>query len=162
MAVLTQAEMVRISASALGHDRPEADLFVAPDQQILIRDWRAKALYGRDVAMVRRHVWPMATISAARRLPKCAFSPCVSRGKKWSMPAGWNWPAPRARVWRDPNSLRKEFVKILAQGFWARYRPSARNTRGSSSGRSLGDQPRPVAAGTFHMQPGPGTGRIEG
>ncbi|MBP9185387.1 MAG: Hint domain-containing protein [Fuscovulum sp.] len=50
--VLCGAEMVRISASALGHDRPEADLFVAPGQPILVRDWRAKALYGRDVAMV--------------------------------------------------------------------------------------------------------------
>jgi hypothetical protein len=44
--------MVRISASALGHDRPEADMFVAPSQQVLVRDWRAKALYSKDVAMV--------------------------------------------------------------------------------------------------------------
>ena len=52
VSVLHGAEMVRISASALGHDRPEADLFVAPSQPILVRDWRAKALYGTDVAMV--------------------------------------------------------------------------------------------------------------
>lgn len=52
VSVLRDATMVRISASALGHDRPEADLFVAPNQQILVRDWRAKALYGRDMAMV--------------------------------------------------------------------------------------------------------------
>ncbi len=50
--ILTDAPMIRISASALGHDRPVDDLFVAPDQQILIRDWRAKALYGTDTAMV--------------------------------------------------------------------------------------------------------------
>ena len=50
--LLQGAEMVRIHASALGHDRPEADLFVAPDQPILVRDWRARALYGRDMALV--------------------------------------------------------------------------------------------------------------
>ncbi|MBK6466731.1 MAG: Hint domain-containing protein [Rhodobacter sp.] len=50
--VVRDAAMVRISASALGHDRPEDDLFVAPSQPILVRDWRAKALYNQDVAMV--------------------------------------------------------------------------------------------------------------
>lgn len=50
--VLRDAAMVRISASALGHERPEEDMFVAPSQPVLVRDWRAKALYGKDVAMV--------------------------------------------------------------------------------------------------------------
>ncbi len=50
--VVRDAAMVRISASALGHDRPEGDLYVAPSQPILVRDWRAKALYGRAVTMV--------------------------------------------------------------------------------------------------------------
>jgi Hint domain len=52
VAVVRDAAMVRVSASSLGHERPEADLFVAPSQQILVRDWRAKALYNKDVAMV--------------------------------------------------------------------------------------------------------------
>jgi Hint domain len=52
VAVVRDAAMVRISASSLGHERPEADIFVAPSQQILVRDWRAKALYNKDVAMV--------------------------------------------------------------------------------------------------------------
>ncbi len=52
VAILTDAPMIRISASALGHDRPVDDMFVAPDQPILIRDWRAKALYGAQTAMV--------------------------------------------------------------------------------------------------------------
>ncbi|MFE3835509.1 Hint domain-containing protein [Pseudogemmobacter sonorensis] len=52
VAVLRGQEMVRISAASLGHDRPEADLFVAPGQKILVRDWRAKALYGKPAAMV--------------------------------------------------------------------------------------------------------------
>lgn len=50
--LLRDAEMIRISASALGHDRPEADLFVAPGQPILLRDWRAKALYDCDQVMI--------------------------------------------------------------------------------------------------------------
>ena len=36
----------------MGHDRPEQDVLVAPDQQILIRDWRARALYGADIAAI--------------------------------------------------------------------------------------------------------------
>ncbi|MFC2967876.1 Hint domain-containing protein [Acidimangrovimonas pyrenivorans] len=43
---------IRIAASALGHDRPEAEMVVSPEQEILIRDWRAKALYGVETAMV--------------------------------------------------------------------------------------------------------------
>ena len=50
--VVRDAAMVRISVSALGHDRPEGDLYVAPSQPILVRDWRAKALYGRAVTMI--------------------------------------------------------------------------------------------------------------
>lgn len=50
--VLTDAPACRIRASSLGHDRPETDLFVAPDQGLVIRDWRAKALYGRPVAVI--------------------------------------------------------------------------------------------------------------
>jgi len=53
--VVRGAEMIRITASALGHDRPETDLFVAPTQPILVRDWRARALYGTDSAMVEAH-----------------------------------------------------------------------------------------------------------
>lgn len=44
--------LVRIRASTLGHDRPDRDLLLAPDQPVLIRDWRAKALFGLSVAAV--------------------------------------------------------------------------------------------------------------
>ena len=50
--VAQNVTMVRIAASALGHDRPEADLFVAPAQAIYVRDWRAKALYNKAAVMV--------------------------------------------------------------------------------------------------------------
>jgi len=52
VAVLRDVPRVRVTASALGHDRPEDDVFVAPGQAILVRDWRAKAVFGREVAMV--------------------------------------------------------------------------------------------------------------
>ena len=50
--LLRGAEMIRISLSALGHDRPESDLFIAPSQQITLRDWRAQVLYDKQVATV--------------------------------------------------------------------------------------------------------------
>lgn len=44
--------VVRIRAATLGHDRPEQDLLLAPGQPIMIRDWRARALYGLDAAAI--------------------------------------------------------------------------------------------------------------
>ena len=43
---------VRITASALGHDRPEQDLTLPAETQVLLRDWRAGALFGSDQATV--------------------------------------------------------------------------------------------------------------
>lgn len=43
---------VTITASALGHDRPEHDLTLPAAIPILIRDWRAGAIFGQDQAMV--------------------------------------------------------------------------------------------------------------
>ena len=45
-------DLVRIRASTLGHDRPEQDLLVSPGQPILIRDWRARAIFGTPVAAI--------------------------------------------------------------------------------------------------------------
>jgi len=50
--VVQNARVVRIAQDTLGINRPEADLIVTPDQPILIRDWRAKALYGSATALV--------------------------------------------------------------------------------------------------------------
>ncbi|MDQ2067721.1 Hint domain-containing protein [Xinfangfangia sp. CPCC 101601] len=50
--LLYDAEIIRIASSALGHNRPEDDLFLAPAQQILLRDWRAMALYQSPTALV--------------------------------------------------------------------------------------------------------------
>lgn len=45
-------DLIRIRGSVLGHGRPDADLLLAPGQCVMIRDWRARALYGRDVAAI--------------------------------------------------------------------------------------------------------------
>ena len=47
-----QAGLVRVRASTMGHDRPDQDILVAPGQPVLIRDWRAQALYGVPVAAI--------------------------------------------------------------------------------------------------------------
>jgi hypothetical protein len=45
-------EAVRVGASTLGHDRPLEPVMLALGQPILVRDWRAKALYGAAEALV--------------------------------------------------------------------------------------------------------------
>jgi hypothetical protein len=47
-----QVDLVRIRASTIGHDRPEQDLYLSPGQPVIIRDWRAQALYGVPVAAI--------------------------------------------------------------------------------------------------------------
>lgn len=47
-----QVDLVRIKASTMGHDRPDQDLLLSPGQPVLIRDWRAQALYGLPVAAI--------------------------------------------------------------------------------------------------------------
>ncbi|WP_309665940.1 Hint domain-containing protein [Tabrizicola sp.] len=63
------ATLVRICASSLGYDRPEVDLLVAPGQQIMIRDWRAKVLYGAEVAAVAASRLMDGDFVRAERLP---------------------------------------------------------------------------------------------
>lgn len=46
------ARVVRICSDSLGIGRPADDMVVSPNQPIAIRDWRAKALYGRAEAMI--------------------------------------------------------------------------------------------------------------
>lgn len=43
---------VRIKAGSLGHTRPGADLVLPAHQPVLVRDWRARALFGADQVMV--------------------------------------------------------------------------------------------------------------
>lgn len=47
------ARAVCISAGSLGDMRPEEDLIVPAGQRVLIRDWRASAMFGRERAMAQ-------------------------------------------------------------------------------------------------------------
>ena len=44
--------LVRIRAGSLGHTRPERDVLIPASQPILVRDWRARAIFGADQALV--------------------------------------------------------------------------------------------------------------
>jgi hypothetical protein len=46
------ADVVRIAASTLGHDRPAEAVTLAATQAVLVRDWRAKAMFGAPQAVV--------------------------------------------------------------------------------------------------------------
>ena len=50
--VIHNAAMIRVSSDSLGTGRPGEDVLLAPGQRVLLRDWRAKALYGQAQAMV--------------------------------------------------------------------------------------------------------------
>lgn len=50
--VVQNARVIRIAPHVLGASRPETEMTVAPEQPILIRDWRAQALYGAAQALV--------------------------------------------------------------------------------------------------------------
>ncbi|WP_297774682.1 Hint domain-containing protein [uncultured Roseovarius sp.] len=48
----TRTRAVRIKAGSLGHTRPERDVTLPAAQPILVRDWRAQALFGASRALV--------------------------------------------------------------------------------------------------------------
>ncbi len=43
---------IALSAGSLGHTRPERDAVLAGEQMVLIRDWRARAIFNSEVALV--------------------------------------------------------------------------------------------------------------
>lgn len=45
-------DVVHITAGSLGHNRPDADIAIPAQQEILVRDWRAEALFGKQQALV--------------------------------------------------------------------------------------------------------------
>lgn len=48
-----RSRMVRFAAEALGTDKPEQDVLLPARQLVLVRDWRAEALFGRHEARVQ-------------------------------------------------------------------------------------------------------------
>ena len=43
---------IRVGQGTLGFSRPNADMQMAPDQEVMVRDWRAEMLFGRDMVIV--------------------------------------------------------------------------------------------------------------
>lgn len=46
---------VRISANTLGFNRPNAEMLLAPGQEVMVRDWRAEMLFGQDFVIMPIH-----------------------------------------------------------------------------------------------------------
>mgnify|MGYP005845286687 CR=1 FL=1 len=46
---------VRILAGSLGHTRPDCDVTLPAGQPVLVRDWRARAIFGARQALVPAH-----------------------------------------------------------------------------------------------------------
>jgi Hint domain len=44
---------IAFAAGSLGHTRPEQDMVLPAGQQLLIRDWRARAMFGQRQSLVR-------------------------------------------------------------------------------------------------------------
>ncbi|MDP1670260.1 Hint domain-containing protein [Phaeovulum sp.] len=47
-----KGQLIRVAPSALGHDRPGQALLLAPETEVLVRDWRATVMFGKPQAMV--------------------------------------------------------------------------------------------------------------
>ncbi|WP_406649776.1 Hint domain-containing protein [Aliisedimentitalea scapharcae] len=47
----SRVRTVRVAAGSLGDTRPEEDMDLPADHRILVRDWRAKAVFGASQAM---------------------------------------------------------------------------------------------------------------
>lgn len=50
--VLHDVDVVQLASGALGHDRPDAPMCLPAGQPVMLRDWRAQALYGAREAAV--------------------------------------------------------------------------------------------------------------
>ena len=47
-----RVHVIALAAGSLGHTRPERDAHLAADQMVLIRDWRARALFNSECVLV--------------------------------------------------------------------------------------------------------------
>ena len=46
---------VEVKAGSLGHTRPDKTMLLGPETRVHVRDWRAQALFGTEVATVKAH-----------------------------------------------------------------------------------------------------------
>lgn len=61
--------MLRVCRGTLGYDRPDRDALIAPGTGVLLRDWRAQALYGTPQAVV-----PLARLADGRHVRQVAVT----------------------------------------------------------------------------------------
>lgn len=47
-----QMRPILVSQGTLGFNRPTEAMMMAPDQEVMVRDWRAEMLFGRDMVIV--------------------------------------------------------------------------------------------------------------
>jgi hypothetical protein len=64
---------MRVSAGALGFDRPDGDVLIGADQTVLVRDWRAKAMFGQAQATVPITALADGTFIAAQKVSGVRF-----------------------------------------------------------------------------------------
>ncbi len=73
VSVVRNARVVRIAHGTLGVDCPTEDVTVSAAQQILVRDWRAKAMFGQPQAMVAAARLADGEYIRAETLPEARF-----------------------------------------------------------------------------------------
>ncbi|MDF2142363.1 Hint domain-containing protein [Paenirhodobacter sp. CAU 1674] len=72
---LVTGGLIRVAPGALGHDRPERALILGGQAQVLVRDWRAQALYGQSQALV----------PVGRLLDGGYITPCAGRMRLFAL-----------------------------------------------------------------------------
>ncbi len=73
VSVVRNARVVRIAHGTLGVDCPTEDVTVSAAQQILVRDWRAKAMFGQPQAMIAAARLADGEYIRAETLPEARF-----------------------------------------------------------------------------------------
>ena len=73
VSVVQNARVVTISHGTLGVDRPSQDVTVSAGQEILVRDWRAKAIAGAAQAMIAAKKLADGEYIRAVTLPEARF-----------------------------------------------------------------------------------------
>lgn len=43
---------IKVGPNTLGYSRPASEMLVAPDQEVMVRDWRAEMLFGEDFVII--------------------------------------------------------------------------------------------------------------
>lgn len=43
---------ISVGKGTLGYSRPTTQMLMAPDQEVMVRDWRAEVLFGRDAVII--------------------------------------------------------------------------------------------------------------